>query len=402
MKICGIIAEYDPFHTGHGWQIKEIRRILGDDTAVLVIMSGNWTQRGGPALVDKHTRAQMALSGGADLVLELPLPCAISSAEGFARGGVTVLNSTGIVTHLCFGSECGDLPLLSRTALLLDSADYLNNLHKGLDQGLSFPAARQLAVQQLIGTDADCLSLPNNNLGVEYLRALNRLGSQITPITVRREGAGHGQSPAGGFASASYLRQQIAAEYWDEASSYLLPEVLALLRETPKADFGRAERAVLYQLRRMSPEELAALPDCGEGLSNRLYQAIRQGTSLDEILSLTKTKRYTHARLRRILLWAFLGLTTEHRLESPPYLRVLGMNDTGRTLLRAMSERATLPILTKPAHVRNLSAEAQRLFDTESRATDLYGFCLPHMPPCGREWTKNPVLVSHCTKETLP
>lgn len=392
MKICGIIAEYDPFHTGHGWQIKEIRNTLGQDCAVVVAMSGNWTQRGGPALVDKHTRAQMALVGGADLVLELPLPCAISSAEGFAWGGASILESAGIVTHLCFGSECGDLSLLTRIAQQLDSEEYRSELHIGLNQGLSFPVARQQAVQHLIGNDADCLSLPNNNLGVEYLRALNRLGSKITPITVQRAGAGHGQSPAGGFSSASYLRQQISSGNWSDASPYLLPEILELLQNTPRADFRRAERAVLYQLRRMSPDELAALPDCGEGLSNRLYQAIRQGTCVEEILELAKTKRYTHARLRRILLWAFLGLAAKDRPEIPPYLRVLGMNTTGRTLLRSMREQATVPILTKPAHVRNLPVEAQNLFDAESLATDLYGFCLPKLLPCGLEWTRNPVI----------
>ena len=393
MKICGIIAEYDPFHTGHAYQISALRQTLGEDCAVICVMSGNWTQRGGSALVDKHTRAKMALIGGADLVLELPLPCAISSAEGFARGGVAVLNATGIVTHLCFGSECGDLSLLSRTAQHLDCEEYRRELHTALNQGLSFPAARQQAVQHLIGNDADCLSLPNNNLGVEYLRALNRLDSPIIPITIKREGAGHGQSPAGGFASASYLRQQISAGNWSDASPFLLPEVLELLQDTPRSDFSRAERAVLYQLRRMSAEEMAALPDCGEGLSNRLYQAIRTETSIDGILTAVKTKRYTHARLRRILLWAFLGLTAKDRLETPPYLRVLGMNDTGRILLRSMNEQALLPILTKPAHVRNLSAEAHRLFDAESRATDLYGFCLPELPPCGSEWVQNPVII---------
>ena len=393
MKICGIIAEYDPFHTGHGRQIEEVRNILGHDCAVIVAMSGNWTQRGGPALVDKHTRAHMALIGGADLVLELPLPWAISSAEGFARGGVAVLNATGVVTHLCFGSECGALAPLAHAAQVLDSEEYFNHLHTGLDQGLSFPAARQQAAQQLIGANADCLSLPNNNLGVEYLRALTRLNSSITPITIQRKGTGHGQTPAGGFASASWLRQQISAGNREDISSYLLPEAHALLRKAPLADYSRAERAILYQLRQMSPDELAALPDCGEGLSNRLYQAIRQGNSPDEILTLVKTKRYTHARLRRILLWAFLGLTADDRPEAPHYLRALGMNSTGRTLLRSMSEHASLPVLTKPAHVRNLSTEALRLFEIESRATDLYGFCLPELPPCGLEWSKNPIII---------
>ena len=393
MKICGIIAEYDPFHTGHNRQIKVTRDLLGSDCAIICVMSGNWTQRGGPALVDKHTRARMALMGGADLILELPLPYAISSAEHFAQGGAAILNSTGIVTHLSFGSECGDLALLSRTACVLDSEGYCDALRTGLDQGLSFPAARQQAVQQLVGTDADCLSLPNNNLGVEYLRALNRLNSTICPITVQREGAGHGQSPVGGFSSASYLRQQIASGCWDEVSPYLLPDVAELLKDAPHSDYLRAERAILYQLRRISGDELAALPDCGEGLSNRLYQAIRTETSIDGILTAVKTKRYTHARLRRILLWAFLGLTDADRPETPPYLRVLGMNDTGRALLRTMSERASLPILTKPAHVKTLSAEAQQLFEAESRATDLYGFCLSELPPCGAEWKNNPILL---------
>ena len=392
MKICGIIAEYDPFHTGHGWQIQETRRLLGSDCAIICVMSGNWTQRGGPALVDKHTRARMALMGGADLVLELPLPCAISSAEGFARGGTAVLDATGIVTHLCFGSECGDLAPLSHTAQTLDSTEYHNALHKGLDQGLPFPSARQQAVQQLIGDEADCLALPNNNLGVEYLRALNRLNSSIAPITVRREGAGHGQGPVGGFASASYLRGQITSGNWDAVSPFLLSGAAELLQSVPRADYCRAEQAIVYRLRQMSSEELAALPDCGEGLSNRLYQAIQTETSINGILSSVKTKRYTHARLRRILLWAFLGLNAENRTDAPPYLRVLGTNATGRTLLRAMSEQASLPILTKPAHVQTLSDQARRLFDIESRATDLYGFCLQELPPCGLEWTKNPVI----------
>lgn len=393
MKICGIIAEYDPFHTGHRHQIQEIRSLLGADCAILCVMSGNWTQRGDPALVDKHTRARMALMGGVDLVLELPLPCAISSAEGFARGGTAVLNAAGIVTHLCFGSECGDLIPLSRAAQALDSKEYSDFLHKGLDQGSSFPTARQQAVRQLIGDDADCLSLPNNNLGVEYLHALNRLNSGITPITIPRKGAGHGQAPAGGFASASYLRQQIASGNWNAASDFLPPDTDKLLQHIPRADYSRAERAILYQLRRMSADQLAALPDCGEGLSNRLYQAIRTETSVEGILTAVKTKRYTHARLRRILLRAFLGLTADDRVDVPPYLRVLGMNATGRILLRLMNECAACPILTKPAHVQTLSIEAQRLFEAESRATDLYGFCLPELPPCGTEWTQGPVIV---------
>lgn len=393
MHICGIIAEYDPFHTGHARQISAIRRELGDDCAVVCVMSGNWTQRACPAIVDKHLRARLALLGGADLVLELPLPYAISSAEWFARGGVSVLAGTGVVTHLCFGSECGGLSPLEETAHCLDSEEYRQTLRGFLDQGLSFPTARQKAARQLIGPAADCLSQPNNNLGVEYLRALAWRGSAIRPLTVLRQGAGHGESPRDGFASASYLRRLLRENRLDETAPYLIPREADVLYSASFSNIQLAERAMLYRLRQLQPEDLAALPDCGEGLSNRLYWAIRQGTSVGDILSLAKSKRYPHARLRRILLWAYLGMAPADRPETPPYLRVLGMNGTGRALLREIKSRGTLPVLTKPAYVRQLSADAKHLFDLEVRATDLYGLCLPAIPPCGTEWINSPVIL---------
>lgn len=392
MHICGIIAEYDPFHTGHAHQIKAVREHLGEDCAVVCVMSGNWTQRGGPAIVNKHQRARIALMGGADLVLELPLPYAISSAEWFARGGVSVLNATGIVTHLCFGSECGDITPLQQAASCLDSNEYHLALRTEIDKGISFPVARQNAATQLIGSVADCLSLPNNNLGVEYLRALNWCSSTITPITVQRQGAGHGEGPRAGYASATHLRQLLHDNSYDDAAPYLIECEADILYSSPFADISLAERAMIYRLRELSADELAVLPDCGEGLSNRLYEAIHQGTSIDEILTLAKSKRYTHARLRRILLWAYLGLTLNDRPASPSYLRVLGMNQTGRTLLREINYNGTLPVLTKPAHVRQMSDDAQYLFDLEARATDLYTLCLPDILPCGTEWKQTPAI----------
>lgn len=392
MHICGIIAEYDPFHTGHAYQIKAIREHLGEETAIICVMSGNWTQRGGPAIANKHQRARIALMGGADLVLELPLPYAISSAEWFARGGVSTLNATGIATHICFGSECGDIAPLQQAASCLDSIEYQQALRTEIDKGISFPVARQNAAANLIGSSADCLSLPNNNLGVEYLRALTWCSSAITPITVQRQGAGHGEGPRAGFASATHLRQLLHENNKADAVPYLIECEADILYSTKFADISLAERAMIYRLRRMSADELAALPDCGEGLSNRLYEAIHQGTSIDEILTLTKSKRYTHARLRRILLWAYLGLTVNDRPAAPPYLRVLGMNQTGRILLREINSKGSLPVLTKPAHVRQMSDAAQHLFDLEAQATDLYALCLPDVLPCGTEWKQNPVV----------
>lgn len=392
MRICGIIAEYDPFHTGHAYQISALRQELGG-AAVVCVMSGNWTQRGSPAIVDKYLRARLALLGGADLVLELPLPYAISSAEWFARGGVSVLHASGIVTDLCFGSECGSLPPLERAARCLDSEGYRQALRGFLDRGAPFPAARQRAVEQMDGPAGNCLSLPNNNLGVEYLRALAWCGSSIAPMTIPRQGADHNGLPEDGFAPATHLRHLLRENRWDEVKAYLTPGGVEFLKYTPLSDFRLAERAALYRLRQLSPEDLAALPDCGEGLSNRLYRAIEQGASVGEILALAKTRRYTHARLRRVLLWAYLGMTLDNRPASPPYLRVLGLNETGRELLREMRCRSTLPILTKPAHARRLPEPARELFELEARASDLYGLCLPQVPPCGAEWRQGPVVL---------
>lgn len=385
MNISGIIAEYNPFHSGHARQIAETRRRLGEDAAVVCAMSGNWVQRADCAIADKWTRAAVALKGGADLVLELPTPWAISSAERFARGAVEVLSAAGVVSHLSFGSESGSLEELRAAAVCLDSQAYPSALRRALDQGLPFPAARQEAVRALIGPAADVLSAPNNNLAVEYLRALP---GSMEAVAIPRTGAGHDQAPAAGFASASWLRGRLRAGYPDAAAPYLTGP---WTWET--ADLVRCERAILARLRSMTLEQAEALPDSGDGLAARLLAAGKAATTLEEVYALTKTRRYTHARVRRLVLWAFLGLTAADRPEHVPYLRVLGFNDRGRAVLREMWKHARLPILTKPAHVRTLSPAARRLFELEDRCTDLYGLCLPTAAPGGREWTTNPAIL---------
>ena len=373
MNISGIIAEYNPFHSGHARQIAETRRLLGEDAAVVC------------AIADKWTRAAVALKGGADLVLELPTPWAISSAERFARGAVEVLSAAGVVSHLSFGSESGSLEELRAAAVCLDSQAYPSALRRALDQGLPFPAARQEAVRALIGPAADVLSAPNNNLAVEYLRALP---GSMEAVAIPRTGAGHDQAPAAGFASASWLRGRLRAGYPDAAAPYLTGP---WIWET--ADLVRCERAILARLRSMTLEQAEALPDSGDGLAARLLAAGKAATTLEEVYALTKTRRYTHARVRRLVLWAFLGLTAADRPEHVPYLRVLGFNDRGRAVLREMWKHARLPILTKPAHVRTLSPAARRLFELGDRCTDLYGLCLPTAAPGGREWTTNPAIL---------
>ena len=396
MNIAGITAEYNPFHTGHAYQISALKAQLGPDTSVVAVMSGSWVQQGRPAVTDKWTRARMALNGGADLILELPTVWAAASAESFARGAMELLCRCGVIDTLCFGSETGELAPLLAAAECLDSPDYPEQLRKALEGGASFAAARQAAVEALIGPAGAALASPNNNLGVEYLRALRSLHSNIKPVTIRREGAAHNSldRTGEGFRSATQLRQHLARGEWEAVRPYVPAGNLDILQSAPLADPRLGERAVLACLRKMTAEDWAKLPDAGagEGLPQRLERAGRQCRSLDDFFTLAKTRRYAMARLRRMALWAFLGLTAADVPAEPPYLRVLGFNARGREVLKQMKTTAQLPILTKPAHARELDGPGRRLFELEAQCTDLYGLFLPQLPPPGQEWTRGPII----------
>lgn len=383
METAGIVAEYNPFHRGHAWHIAETRRRLGGDAPVVCVMSGHWVQRGECALADKWLRAALALDRGADLVVELPTPWAMASAESFARGAVSLLAATGVVDVLSFGSETGELAPLEEAAAALDAPEYPEKLRAALGRGLSFPAARQEAA------GAACLSAPNNNLGVEYLRSLRALGSTIRPLTVPRQGAGHDGPAAGGFASASELRRLFREGRGGEAAPYLTAPWSGEI-----ADMNYIQRAVLSRLRTMGEGDWAALPDGGgaEGLPARLVKAAREAAGLEEFYALAKTKRYPHARLRRLALAAFLGLRAAERPAAPPYVRVLGLGGRGRALLRKMKDTCPLPVIVKPAQARELDGPARTLFESEARYTDLYGLCFPAPRPCGAEWIHSPVV----------
>lgn len=390
MRIVGIICEYDPFHLGHAWHIARTRRAAGDECAVICCMSGHWTQRAECAVADKWTRAALALAGGADLVLELPLPWALSTAERFARGGAAVLAVAG-ADALSFGSESGDLAALERTAEVLDTPDFQAELKRLLRAGEPFARARQRAAETLLGPEAACLASPNDNLGAEYVRAVRALRGTMEVLVIPRRGAGHHQDHAvDGFASASQIRRLLWAGRGAEAAALLPPGTVEALGEP--ARLAWVERAMLARLRTMEAEEFAALPDSGaaEGLPARLYRCARQAAEIEEFYTLAKTKRYSHARLRRLAVSAFLGLREKDIPAAPPYVRVLGMNRRGTAVLR--EGRFSVPVLIKPAHVKALSPEAQRLFALEARGTDLYGLCFSRPRPCGLEWTRSPVV----------
>lgn len=396
MRTIGVIAEYNPFHSGHHHQLTELRRVFGPDCTLVCAMSGNWVQRGEPALTDKWSRAAMALAGGADLVLELPTLWAASSAETFAQGGVALLEQTGVVDTLCFGSEAGTLSPLQAAAQCLQSEAWREGLRRYLDLGLSFPAARQKAAEDLIGPSAQCLREPNNNLGIEYLKAMETLGSSMTPYTIPRKGAAHddGETGKGPHVSASYLRSRILQEDPEPLTPYLREEDEVDLRLDP-ASLTFCTRGVLAKLRSMEENDFAQLPDSGEGLANKLCAAARQATSLEELYALAKSKRYTHARIRRMVLWAFLGLQESQRPKALPYLRVLGFSPRGQRVLREMKSAARLPVVVKPAHAAKLEEEARRVFQLEARCTALYNLCRRYFgeEPGINEFTQNPVLA---------
>ena len=417
MKIAGIVAEYNPFHTGHAYQIACTRERLGEDSAVAAVMSGNWVQQGDCAIADKWTRARLALMGGVDLVLELPTVWAASTAESFARGAVDILESCGVVDALSFGSECGRIEELKQVAQCLNSPEYGEAVRALANEGATFAACRQRAVSSLLGEDlGSLLSKPNNNLGVEYMRALSAIGSKIEPMTVLRQGAAHNSvtgvivRQADGtyrtgpahmemprFVSATQLRMDIQEGYWDAAQPYLPEGGRAILEGSTVSlpSLEQVGRVMLSRMRTMTAGDWAQLPDSGaaEGLPQRLERAGRSCTGMAEFFDLVKTKRYTRARLDRLVLWAYLGLKAADVPEKPPYIRVLGFNERGREVLRQMKERAALPVITKPAHARRLAPECRALFELEGRCTDLYDLCLGTIPVPGREWTQGPVTL---------
>jgi predicted nucleotidyltransferase len=402
MNAAGIIVEYNPLHMGHVHLLRQTRRILGEDTVILCCMSGDFVQRGDFALLRRQARAKAAVQSGADLVVELPLPWAVSSAEGFARGAVETLLSTNVLTHLAFGSECGDGAALLRTAAALQSEEFPALLRQELKVGDSFAAARERAVgKRLSPEDAALLQSPNNILGIEYCKALLDCKSTVEPLTIRRFGAAHDAKEAQGtIASASAIRTLLKEGEKERALSLMAPAMKEAYLEEEAA--GRApvlwqnsERAILARLRSMRREEFAALDQGKEGLYNRLYEASRTAAGVEELLAAAKTKRYAYARLRRMVLWAYLGLKPAELPQHPVYLRPLAMNDRGRAVLAKMRKEAALPILTKPADVRRLGPEAQRLFAMEAAAADLYSLSYPDLAAARGDtlWKEGPVLL---------
>ncbi len=396
MQIAGIIAEYNPFHNGHAYQISAAR--TQGATHIVAVMGGSFTQRGECAALDKFTRANAALLGGADLVIELPLAYAVSSAERFAFGGVALLDALGCVDTLVFGSECGDTKMLTAAAKAVDDPAFARVLKGYLDRGLVFPKARQLALGDMVGeTGAAVLQQPNNILGIEYIKWLLRKNSAISPVTITRTGVGHeSEDTSGHIASASLIRKHMhTGDSWRD---FVLPEAAelyadAMVKGHAPCSLARLERAVLARLRTISKEELLALPDVTEGLEGRIIRAAKTATSLDELYQHIKTKRYTLSRIRRIVLCAFLGISAELQLQDPPYIRVIGFNRRGKEVLARAKASALLPIRAGLARCAEASETAARFAALESAATDVFALCSEQIRACSLDFTAKPVII---------
>lgn len=394
MTIAGIIAEYNPLHYGHSLLIKQLKENCADFVAV--VMSGNFVQRGDAAILSKWARTKQALLCGADLVLELPLPWAVAGAERFAFGGVSILSELG-ADIIGFGSECGNIDLLKQAEKALISPQLKDALRSSLDSGKTFAAARQQAVCSLFGAEtASLLSEPNNILGIEYLKAIECLNSSLKPYTIKRVGSAHNDSESiNSTVSSAKIRSLVSAgknfsDYMPKPAYHILKSEIE--SGNAPANILYLERGILAKLRTMERLDFSKLPDISEGLENRVYEAVQKAKSLNELYQLIKSKRYTLARIRRMILSAYLGLNSDYCEGTPPYIRILGIGKGGAEILRTAKQTSKVPIISRHADTGFLSVYAKKILELENRTTDLYSLCMPHPACCGLDNT-NKIIV---------
>lgn len=425
MRVLGVVTEYNPFHNGHLYHLSQSISKCSADAAVCVI-SGNFVQRGEPAIVNKWARSKMAIEAGIDLVIELPVFYAMSSAEHFAFGAIKILDSLGVVDVLGFGSESGDIGQLQAAADILfeEPVQYKSFLKSYLSTGISFPLAREKALAQYLSSSdvissapsallqtglqsglSACLSLSNNILGIEYLKALRKISSKMKPVTISRVGGEYNScSLEDTTPSASAIRNVLKSDNnsISKLDSYVPKFVLRILGEEIASGRGpvmpeRFSRILLSKVRGMTAGDIASYPDVTEGLENRIAEAAGRSGTFNELTDMIATKRYPVTRIQRILFSIMLGMT-KAMLDSfdanggPQYIRVLAFNDKGRQLLSEIKSKAALPIIVKPADYKN--AENRLLRDMimfEAHTTDIYvlGYNNPQYRNSGQEFTVN-------------
>lgn len=424
MKVVGIIAEYNPFHKGHEYQIRKAKEVTGADYCI-VIMSGNFVQRGTPALIDKYSRTHMALSGGADLVLELPVPYACSSAEVFAEGAVRILNGLHVVDFLCFGSEAGENAILGTDSSLWEiasilaeeSPEYRSALQASLKNGFSFPKARNealLAVYPKLANDLDFnrfFSQPNNILGIEYCKALIRSHSTIRPAAVKRTGGHyHDTRLSEQFPSASAIREALKTASASCLKPYLPTDSYLLLKKNQNRtcpmtadDFSSFLHYALLQ-HEMYSGDFTVFADITPALSDKIRKQLPAYQGYSSFCQLLKTKDVTAARISRCLLHILLGITKEQLLafrapEFTGYGRILGFRKEAGELLSQLKKQAQIPLISKPANARHILNPAElSLFELETHACNIYNAAVFHKfgVSAAHEYTNSVLIHSLC------
>lgn len=390
MKVSGIICEYNPFHNGHLYHIEQTRK--NGATHIVAVMSGNFVQRGDVAIMDKLTRSRLAVKSGVDLVIELPVQYSLAAAEEFASAAVWLLNGLGAVDELSFGSECGDAETLLRAMRAADriAAEKHDQIRDIMEKGYTYPRALTAVLSGEAPEEAAIISEPNNILAVEYLRALKALDSEIKPFTIRRQGAGHDSGVVSdGFSSASGIRERILSGNPFDPAECTVPVWADAITDAVKsgkiASLSRLERVILYRVRTAPEYEIARTSGVGQGLENRIASS-KMAESLDELLFTIKTKRYTMARVRRVLLALLIGITSEDMTHMPPYGRILALNEHGREILARAKGRATLPYAVSLARLGQANSSARRFAELEGRASDIYGLAMEHMTSAGDDF----------------
>ena len=404
-KVLAIICEYNPFHNGHLYQLKESIKLVDPDF-VVCIMSGNFVERGNTALINKWARTEMALSSGVDMVIELPTIYSISSAENFAAGAIKILNSLNCQTYLSFGSECGDLKTLKKFAevLVKEPAEYKTMLNHELSKGLSFPKARENALLLYINdirNSANILSGSNNILAIEYLKQIINTNSKVVPITIKRVGSDYNSTTiSNNIASATGIREMLLQK---KSVKNLMPkEAYNILKEELQngrfvLDVSQFEKQIIYKLRCMSLEQIANLPDVSEGLEYKIKEAANTCNTLEALTSIIKSKRYTLTRIKRILLYALLDITKQDYQDSlkiNPYIRVLGISDNGKLLLSNISKQKKLNVITSVKQFldKNKNNTLKTMLEKDIFATNIYTLEYKKNPEANLDYTKKIIL----------
>ena len=409
-KTVGIIAEYNPFHNGHLYHLQKAKQEANADYCIAVI-SGNFTQRGDTSITNKWTKAQMAIDGGADLVIELPTIYSVSSAENFASGAIKILDSLKIVDSLAFGAETDDLVALNNIANVLyeEPNEYIKLLNQELEKGISFPVARDNALMMYLDDSkkySDILNSPNNILAIEYLKALKIQKSNIGPIIIKREKVSYGDDEIiDNFASATGIRELLRKEEYKKVEEVVPKSTYKILEQQKEKGelvlgLAKYEKEIIYTLRKMKISEIADLPDVAEGLENAIKSAANNCNNLPDLINSIKSKRYTQTRIQRILVYALLGINKEMMEASKtvtPYVRVLGFNQKGKKLLSEITTKnPKINIVTsvKKYVDQNQNKQLSEMLDLDIWATNVYTLGNEKKSKANLDFTNNMIIVN--------